>query len=107
MAVRFLGAASFLLLIALAGCSDQGGEDGPQVAIHGSTFDPATLTVPARTHVTWVNHDSFDHSTTSTLWDSGDLGQDESYDVEMPSEPGTYQYHCKFHPSMHGTIIVQ
>jgi len=25
----------------------------------------------------------------------------------VPNEPGTYTFHCTYHPSMHGTLTVK
>ena len=108
MAALRLAAAPALLLVALAGCSDGGGGDHEghtEVAIHNFQFDPAQATVEHGV-VVFVNHDSVPHTATADggAFDTGNLDQDEEYEVELPS--GTYAYHCKLHAQMRGTLTV-
>lgn len=104
MAVRLLASASFVLVTLLAGCSD-GGEVGAEVAIHNFVFDPASITVADGESVRFVNHDTARHTATA---DGGafelDLAGGEEGTVKV--DPGTYQYHCKLHASMRGTLVV-
>ena len=84
--------------------------DGKRVVIDNFTFSPATLTVPAGTAVTWVNHDDVPHTVTSPsrprLLDSPTLDTDESF-THVFKTPGTYDYYCTVHPRMTGQIIVK
>lgn len=103
--VRLLAAASFLLLTALAGCSEGGGAS-VDVGIHGFAFDPASLDVASGTTVVFTNHESTVHTATADggAFDSGNLDEGESYEVDL--DPGTYAFHCKLHASMRGTLVV-
>lgn len=71
-------------------------------------FEPATITVPVGTRVTWVVTAGNHSSTSDTgLWDSGvgGVGTTVSYTF---TQPGTYTYHCIPHRAvgMVGTVIV-
>jgi plastocyanin len=82
-------------------------------------FQPANfvLVVGVNNSVTWVNQDSTDHTVTFTVAPGGvkvssisgtDVPPGSSYGPVTFTVPGTYQYHCQFHPSwMRGTIIVK
>lgn len=77
------------------------------VAIANFTFEPAALTVPAGTMVTWVNRDDIPH-----LVDAGDdsfasppLDTGDSFSVTLTT-PGAITYFCSLHPHMTGTITV-
>ncbi len=76
------------------------------VAISNFAFSPQTITVKAGETVTFVNNDSVEHSVTA---DNGtfDLSFSNGKATIAMSNPGTYTYHCKIHPSMTGTIIWQ
>jgi plastocyanin len=104
MDVRVLAASSILALIALSGCSDSGASI--EVGIHGNAFDPSSVTFTSDDHVVFMNHEATTHTATADngAFDSGELREGEEYDVHL--EPGTYTYHCKFHSSMRGTLIV-
>jgi plastocyanin len=72
-------------------------------------FDPANITVPVGTTVTWADV-SGSHTTTSYdgLWDSGRrLEVGESYSFTF-NQPGVYRYYCVPHESagMIGTVVV-
>ncbi|MGH2428148.1 MAG: cupredoxin domain-containing protein [Candidatus Limnocylindria bacterium] len=80
------------------------------IAISGSAFAPATLTINAGDTVTWTNADPLVHDAVSTsgptAFDSGDLAQGESFSFTF-TVAGTYDYHCTPHPDMVGRIVVQ
>lgn len=73
-------------------------------------FDPAQVTVPVGTKVTWTEVGPTEHNTVSRspggLWGSNILqpGQKFSYTF---TKAGTYQYWCTIHPEMLATIIVK
>ena len=76
-------------------------------------FSPTTLTIKVGTMVTWKNVTSVAHTVTSDDGKSFDSGsnnpiaaQSGTYNFTF-TKPGTYAYHCSFHPFMKATIIVQ
>lgn len=91
---------------AVAGCTTSATE-GEEVVIFEFKFDPADLTVPAGTAVAWTNGDSAAHTVTFDGGpDCGRLAQGEGVGLDFDT-PGTYEYFCKFHGSMQGTITVE
>jgi plastocyanin len=67
------------------------------------------VTVPPGAEVAIKNDDSAEHSVTSDAADKFDVeveGKDEDT-LTAPTEPGEYAFHCTYHPSMHGTLIVK
>ena len=71
-------------------------------------FEPAAITVPDGTTVTWTNNDNFTHNV--RLLDDGgdvlDLPPGESVSFTFTG-PGEHRYDCSFHPSdMSGVVIV-
>lgn len=85
------------------------GADGPDtVAMDGTTFTPAVLTVHVGDTVTWVNRDPFPHDVTSPAAGlaSGTLESDHRWTFRA-TQPGTYAYVCTLHPGMQGRLIVQ
>jgi len=85
-------------------------EKGMQIKIGNFTFVPATIEVPAGTHITWINEDDVPHTVVGT--DPGTpikspaLDTDDRYATEF-TKPGTYKYFCSLHPHMTGTIVVK
>lgn len=77
------------------------------VEIVDFAYAPATLTIEAGDTVTWTNLDADAHTATGTsgAFDSGLLGQGDSYSFTFV-EPGTYDYLCTPHPFMTGQIVV-
>jgi len=71
-------------------------------------FEPAVITVPDGTTVTWTNHDNFTHNV--RLLDDGgevlDLPPGESVSFTFTG-PGEHRYDCSFHPNdMTGVVVV-
>jgi plastocyanin len=69
--------------------------------------DPITVSPGAQIAIT--NKDSVEHSVTSDTADkfSVDIEANKEGTLTAPSEPGEYAFHCKYHPSMHGTLVVK
>jgi plastocyanin len=80
----------------------------PTIEIKEFKYGPPMLSVPAGTTLTWVNHDEEPHTVTSATGAFGSAGlvNDDTF-VETFTKPGTYQYFCKIHPYMKGTVIVK
>jgi plastocyanin len=112
-----------LALVLLAGCAGNGGTAGVQDAggaqepaalgwvsidIKGFAFAPATIMVMRGTTVTWTNLDSASHTVSADGYefDSGTLKKGDTFSQTF-NDAGTFAYHCNFHPSMTGTIVVE
>lgn len=107
MALRFAASLVLLSSLALAGCSGDDNVPAGEIQIHGSAYDPASLTVRSGAVVHVVNHDSVAHTVTADggAFDSGSIAGGTSGEV-VAGDPGTYPYHCTVHPSMKGTLVV-
>jgi plastocyanin len=71
-------------------------------------YDPAEVTVPVGTMITWTNTGAVAHTVTAddaTFFDSGSLDPQTLFSFAIDSV-GTYTYHCSIHPWMAGTITV-
>jgi plastocyanin len=78
------------------------------VVVQKNGFTPATLRIKKGTAVMWVNGDAGTHAVTgdTSVSLSGSLiGEGAFYSVRLMN-PGTYAYHCRFHPSAKGTVEV-
>jgi plastocyanin len=113
--------AALLLLAALSGpllAQPAFAQDNanPQVSIiepdaqppQAWTYDPNILTVPVGTTVTWTNIGAAPHTVTSddgASFDSGNMDPQVAFSFTAAS-PGTFTYHCNYHPWMTGEIDV-
>ena len=77
------------------------------VTIVDFAFTPQVITITAGASVRWTNTGSFIHTATSdtAVWDSGDLASSGTF-TQTFTVPGGYAYHCTYHLSMQGTIVV-
>jgi plastocyanin len=70
------------------------------------------LVIGVNNTIVLKNQDTSDHTITSNPgdpvnFDTGDISGLASSDPITLTTPGTYAYHCQFHPAyMHGTITV-
>lgn len=78
------------------------------VTIQNLAYDPASLSIPVGTIVTWVNKDSVAHTVTSDTgaFSSPTLNPGDQFTFTF-TDSETYSYHCAIHPNMTGQIIVQ
>jgi plastocyanin len=67
------------------------------------------VTVPPGAQIAIKNNDSVEHSVTSDTAGkfTVDVESNGQGTLAAPAEPGSYAFHCKYHPSMHGTLIVK
>jgi plastocyanin len=110
--VVHLAAAWLAVGVLLAACSPQAAAEPVatnEVNLPPSyKFEPAAITVPDGTTVTWTNNDNFTHNV--RLLDDGgevlDLPPGESVSFTFTG-PGEHRYDCSFHPSdMSGVVVV-
>ncbi|MFF7023627.1 cupredoxin domain-containing protein [Streptomyces klenkii] len=78
------------------------------VVIEGYEFVPASVTIHAGDSVRWVNKDYDEHTSTSDEpgWDSGAIVPDGDFTQVFPTR-GTFSYHCDFHSTLTGKVIVE
>lgn len=81
--------------------------DGPaKVTIEGNSFVPDTITISIKDTVQWTNMDPTPHKIAIMGMVTDDLGEGDSF-IFTFYQKKTYEYSCKYHPYMKGTIIVQ
>ena len=113
-------ASSCAIAALIAGCGGSDGGTGPAssgaaatapsraVTIEDYLYEPATITVPKGTTVTFANRDSTPHTATSKQ--SGALRKRQHRHRQVGKitleDSGTFAYYCLFHPFMKGTIVV-
>ena len=81
------------------------------IDIRNMMFTPSQITVAKGGTVTWTNHDSTTHTVIDDLSNvggpaSGEITPGSSYSFRF-TKTGSFQYHCRIHPSMRGTIVVK
>jgi plastocyanin len=77
------------------------------VAMDGTGFQPAALTVKLGDSVVWVNKDPFPHTVTSVAggFDSHQIDPGKSWKYTT-ARKGEFPYACVFHPTMKATLRV-
>jgi plastocyanin len=83
------------------------GSAGEQVVVQGYKFPP--ITALAGSTLTLVSKDLEPHTITADngAFDSGPFTPKKPKTLTVPTAPGSYAFHCKVHPTMHGTLVVQ
>ncbi len=73
-----------------------------------ATYEPDMLSVQRSTAVVWENTDASAHTVTSReqgIFDSGVMGPGGEFEFAF-NESGVFEYYCKIHPVMAGTVAV-
>lgn len=106
-------------LIALTACAHERsgnvhdgaatGSDAVEVTLHDDEFDPATLALNAGDEVSVEVHNdgSSQHNFTidSLNLSTGTVEPGKVVTATFVVPDGTTEYHCTFHPGMHGEIL--
>lgn len=84
-------------------------EQSVTVTAAGFQFVEKSPAVKAGGEVTFTHSDGTIHTLTARdgTFNTDDVKKDESKAVTAPSEPGTYDFYCVYHPAMTGTLTVQ
>jgi plastocyanin len=95
------------LVVSLAPAGAQAG--GTEAArIVSFAFEPAELTVPSGTAITWTNNSDRPHTVTDRggTFDTNPIAPNASGELTFPA-PGVYHYFCRINPNrMNGTVTV-
>jgi plastocyanin len=73
------------------------------------THEPKVVTVMVGTKVTWTNNGAVVHTVSADdgkTFDSGNMPPKACFSF-TPTVTGAFAYHCRQHPWMKGTLIVQ
>lgn len=86
--------------------ADDGGGGAATYVIEGLEFAP--VSAPAGSTLTIENTSGAPHTVTNHdgVFDV-DVPADESATLDVPAEPGEYDFHCNVHSSMQGTLTVE
>jgi len=87
-----------------------GGGSSAAVLVKNLAFTPAAVTIPAGGKVVWTFDDGgVPHSVTSDtdVFGSAPNGLTSGTFERVFAKPGTYAYHCDFHPQMQATVTVR
>jgi len=77
------------------------------VVVKGYQFPP--ITAAAGSTLNLIDADDEPHTVTSDdgTFDVGPFNPSMPATLTVPATPGSYAFHCKIHPTMHGTLVVQ
>jgi amicyanin len=85
----------------------QAPQGGTSVSISDFKFNPAALTVPVGTTVTWTNQDEEPHTVAAKDGSFHSPGMDTHATYTFTfNTPGSYDYICSIHPFMTGAVVV-
>lgn len=101
-------ASAALVLLAAASTFAAPAPDATQhVHIADFAYDPSGVVIDPGDTMLWHNHDGVVHTASDDggRWDTGPIGPDASASLVFDT-PGTYTYHCSFHPTMQGSFVV-
>lgn len=99
--------ASFSSSAALSSANSSAHDANVVVSIDDVGFQATSVTVTKGSMVTWINDGTLQHSIEGDDGgpDSEVLAHGETYSYTF-NTAGTYTYHCSFHPTMVGVIVV-
>lgn len=77
------------------------------VSIENFAYDPTPVAIKVGDTVTWTNNDTVPHTVTANdgSFQSGTLQSGQTFSFTFTTT-GTIDYHCEFHPNMHGQVVV-
>jgi plastocyanin len=105
--------AGLLLSLVAGPARGHPGHAPPTVSIAVYEYKPSTIHAIAGDVVQWnwdgpdVNHSVTSDKGSSEVFDSGVANQEGASFTYFFATPGTFEYHCTEHDSMHGTVVVR
>jgi len=117
LAIRLLGPALLLAVVAVGCASQSAGSPSPggaatQISIKGFAFNPNQPSVTKGATITWTNDDGTTHTVTSGVPGTPSGKFNQSVDAGKAfsftfTETGTYEFFCNIHQTMRGTVTVK
>jgi len=107
--IAILALGIVLAGVAFGAPPDDSKDDKVQkVTIKNLKYDPPKLTIKPGETVQWINKDDNDHTVIADddSFASENLGSGDKF-THTFDKKGTFKYHCKYHPRMKGTVLVQ
>lgn len=80
------------------------------LTIASFAYAPTPITASPGQKIAVTNKDSAEHTVTSDTagqFLADDVAHGKTVTFTAPTTPGTYTFHCEYHKSMHGTLIVK
>lgn len=84
------------------------GQKTHNIAIQSFAFNQKSISIKKGDMIIWTNNDPVPHTVTSdteTVLASPTLNKNKTYSFTF-NTIGTFLYHCNFHPSMKGIVVV-
>ncbi|KKT96922.1 MAG: Metal-binding protein [Candidatus Collierbacteria bacterium GW2011_GWC2_45_15] len=80
-----------------------------EIRMLDSGFVPTEVRAKPNSLINIINNGSIPHSVTSDTgtFDSGLIEAGQPIDMEGPSEPGSYPFHCSIHPEIKGVLTIE
>jgi plastocyanin len=112
---RWRGFALLIAIAALAVAALQGGRaigatatasGARSVDINHFAFHPPALRIKRGGKVAFANSSNITHTASGGSFDTQRIAPGTSVTVKF-GQKGTFAYHCKIHPFMHGKIVVE
>ena len=90
------------------GTGDAAPSNVEKAKITDGSYEPSTITIKPGTAVRWTNDGEKVHTVTAVKgdWDSGDIPAGKDFTATF-TKPGTFEYYCRHHKNMKGTIVVK
>ena len=104
--MRVIVAMTVLVLLNAASAVPALAGETVQVRIRDLGFSPAAISVHAGDIVEWINDDFIDHTATARQGDWDILVPACKVARSQMTKIGDFEYFCRFHPNMTGTIGV-
>ena len=100
--------ASSILALGVLAAGPGKTQQAHTIEITGFTFVPEARRVHVGDTIVFVNKDVVPHTATQRTggWDSGALARDRTWSMRVEAA-GTFDYFCRFHPSMKGSLAVE
>lgn len=76
------------------------------VSVVNFSFDPVILNINKGDTVVWTNEDPIPHQIAGKNINGAVMSKGQNYSFVF-NDSGTFDYYCKLHPSMKGSVIVK
>ena len=78
-----------------------------QVTITNLVFSPAKVSGKVGDTIEWINNDIVAHTATARSGEWDVLIPSKKTTKQVLNKAGTYEFYCRFHPNMKGSLSIQ